>query len=253
MLRDALLASQTAASLRAVLAPKLSGSLTATAALCIHPVQHILLFSSVAALMGNAGQANYAAANATLDAMGQMLQQQGAPTGSLQWGPWAGSGMASPVVAARLAAQGVGLVTPLQGLGLLHTLLDGVWAPAILAPLVALDWGRMLRAAPRQSAFFGELAVISTPAAPAAQPPALQPLAPRVPKQQQLLAEVLDVLAGVLGAAIEPHAAFMSAGLDSLGAGMDARIPRRFPRTRHVQRSHPPPSPSSCPGFCRCC
>ena len=230
VLRDALLASQSASSLRAVLAPKLSGGLAATAALRTHPVQHVLLFSSVAALMGNAGQANYAASNATLDALGHTLQQQGAPAGSLQWGPWAGGGMASPGVAARLAAQGVGLVTPAHGLGLLHTALEGRWAPPVFAPLVALDWGRMLRGATRQSTFYAELAGAVAPASAAPAPqPAAQPSSVQVPSQQELLAEVLDTLVGVLGAQIEAHTAFMAAGLDSLGTWLWAHPAHSMP------------------------
>jgi hypothetical protein len=54
------------------------------------PVAFSLLFSSVASLLGSAGQVNYAAANAALDAAAAADNAMGISTTSVRWGAWAG-------------------------------------------------------------------------------------------------------------------------------------------------------------------
>lgn len=54
------------------------------------PLAFSLLFSSVASLLGSAGQANYAAANSALDAAAAADNAMGISTTSVRWGAWAG-------------------------------------------------------------------------------------------------------------------------------------------------------------------
>ncbi len=118
VLEDALLPSLTLSSLRRVVAPK-AASLTAwQQASLLHPAAAHVLFSSVASLLGSPGQAAYSAANATLDMAAAVARVAGQPLTSIQFGPWAGAGMASrhASTSARMERMGLALLQPAQAL-----------------------------------------------------------------------------------------------------------------------------------------
>ncbi|MGX6745791.1 SDR family NAD(P)-dependent oxidoreductase, partial [Streptomyces xantholiticus] len=96
-----------------------------------------VLFSSMAALMGSPGQANYAAANAALDALAVSRRAAGLPATSLAWGVWSdATGMAAQLgeaELARLERMGMGALTAETGLGLFDQSLDV--DAAVVAPV----------------------------------------------------------------------------------------------------------------------
>jgi amino acid adenylation domain-containing protein/non-ribosomal peptide synthase protein (TIGR01720 family) len=80
-------------SLWSVLRPKVAGTFVLHEATRNLPLDFFVLFSSVASVLG-AREAHYAAANQFLDAFAHARQAIGLPALSVNWGPWAGKGMA---------------------------------------------------------------------------------------------------------------------------------------------------------------
>lgn len=97
-----------------------------------------VLFSSLASLIGSAGQGNYASANAFLDALAAHREAQGLRGVSIAWGPWAEIGMAADVHnAAHLMELGMGMLPPHKALDLLERLLEQGAGPV---GAIAMNW-----------------------------------------------------------------------------------------------------------------
>jgi len=119
VLADAALANQTASGLRKVAAPKSVALQLLVQQLVSLPVVSNVLFSSMAALLGSAGQGNYAATNAALDAAARQLQGAGLCAASVQFSAWSGAGMAA-ATASKVDAMGIGALSPSAGLSALE-------------------------------------------------------------------------------------------------------------------------------------
>lgn len=120
VLDDALLVNQTPAHFATVLAPKLRAAWLLHQATLDEPLDLFLLYASASGILGTAGQANYAAANAALDALAEHRASLGLAAQAIDWGPWAGAGMAETLDA---GAGGIGRISPVAGAAVLDRLL----------------------------------------------------------------------------------------------------------------------------------
>nr|WP_264086256.1 type I polyketide synthase [Streptomyces marincola] len=85
---DTPLTTLTPQRLTTVLQPKINAAWNLHHQTQNHPIHTFTLYSSLSGLIGNAGQANYAAANTFLDALAHHRHANNQPTTSLAWGLW---------------------------------------------------------------------------------------------------------------------------------------------------------------------
>jgi acyl transferase domain-containing protein/NAD(P)-dependent dehydrogenase (short-subunit alcohol dehydrogenase family) len=216
----------------AVLRPKVDGAMVLHELTENLPLSAFVLFSSAAGTLGTAGQANYAAANAFLDALAHHRRAQGLPAVSLAWGLWAQqTGMTEHLTEtdlARLAHTGLDPLPTEAGLGLFD-LACGAEAPPVLVP------ARLAAARLAAQAAEGDVSPLFTALFPARARRAAPPPADSDSALRQRLtaltheeggAVLLDLvrthLAAVLGHPepddVSEHADFRESGVDSMTA-----------------------------------
>ncbi|MGF1428948.1 type I polyketide synthase, partial [Kitasatospora sp. LaBMicrA B282] len=231
VLADGTIGSLTPAQLERVLRPKVDAALHLDELTRELDLAAFVLFSSVSGTFGGAGQANYAAGNAFLDALARRRRALGLPATSLVWGPWAqGSGMTTELAEAdvtRMSRGGMVAFTAAEGLALYDAALalpDANPVPLRL-DLAALRGGEavatllrsLVRPATRRAAQAG--AVAADAAATLRQRLAGQGPAERLDLLLDLVCgQVAIVLGHASAQAVEPTRAFKELGFDSLTA-----------------------------------
>ena len=226
VLESALIGSMTPELLDRALAPK------ADAAWHLHeltkdaPLRAFVLFSSAAGLLGGAGQANYAAANAFLDALATHRQALGLPACAIAWGLWEGaSAMTEDMSEAdrrRVVGLGMRELSSERGLALFDMALDSQQALVLAATLDP----RILRAQARAGALAAMLAdLVRVPKRrpderreSLAERLAVVPEAERRVVRDLVRANVAMVLGYDSPAQIDERRAFKELGFDSLSA-----------------------------------
>ena len=140
VLADAALGNQSWETFERVLWPKMLGAWHLHRATEHRELDLFLLFSSIVGTMGNAGQANHAAANAFLDQLAAHRRARGLPGQAIAWGAWSGLGEAEEQrerITRQRSAFGGGWFTPQQGLRALDRLVRQDPATAVV---MAMDW-----------------------------------------------------------------------------------------------------------------
>jgi acyl transferase domain-containing protein/NAD(P)-dependent dehydrogenase (short-subunit alcohol dehydrogenase family)/acyl carrier protein len=231
---DGALINQSWETFASVLSAKVDG------ARCLHrlslgrTLDHFVLFSTSAALIGNRGQSNHAAANAYLDALAEHRRGVGLPGLSVNWGAWGELGaVAAGSYAAAMAERGVKTFTIAQGLdGLGRAMIAAGGVGRARYGFVAVDWPKFLagyggrtppflsQAAPKAALAGAKAATRTTPAAPTRDFRALltaeKPESRRGKLAELLRAEAAEVLGLSDPTRIDMGQALNEIGLDSL-------------------------------------
>ena len=241
---DATLPNQTLGRVRTVLAPKVDSARLWAQPAGLSPSTMHVTFSSVAALLGSPGQANYSATNAILDAMAESWKSQGASGLSVQWGAWAEGGMAAANAATAKAVErmGMGMVEADSGMAALQAMLmQSSASAAALYAAVPFIWRTFMARLPGSAVppMFESFAAYWRPSVQEEIPTAAASVpslfitssAPRKvvaskataatavgPSKEVLSLQVHEAVKSVLGSSVGGDDALMAAGLDSLGS-----------------------------------
>jgi acyl transferase domain-containing protein/acyl carrier protein len=142
LLDDGLLAQQTPARFRKVMAPKIPGAWNLHSLTLKNNLDFFILYSSAAGLFGSPGQGSYAAANTFLDALAHYRHTQGLPALSIDWGAFSEVGLAAAQAnrGTRLEGRGTRSLSPAQGLGVLSRVLEGGAIQIGVVPLDIRQW-----------------------------------------------------------------------------------------------------------------
>ncbi len=225
VLADASLANQDWERFEQVVWPKVLGAWHLHRATADCDLDLFVLFSSVAGILGNPGQANHAAANAFLDQLAAHRRALGLPGQAIAWGAWSGLGEAEEQrerIAQRREAAGTGWFSPEQGLSVFDRLLREDPTTAVV---LAADWSVFGEAIEGRPSLFEDL----LPAAEDASADSLGTAedllsqlgaAPAEAREELLVSFLQQEVQAVLRlpAAPEPAVGFFDLGIDSLMA-----------------------------------
>ncbi|WP_455431167.1 type I polyketide synthase, partial [Streptomyces anandii] len=240
VLDDGVIASQSPVSVDRVFGPKVGGALNLHELTRDADLSAFVLFSSSSGVFGGPGQANYAAANAFLDALAQRRRAHGLAATSLAWGLWGdggSGGMASTLDETdlrRLRRSGLPPLSATEGRNLFDLAHEADEAALVLmrvdvrtlrsqaaqgtmSPLLR----GLVRAPLRRAAGAAGSATGGTGGG--AQGLAARLAAMTAPERDRVLLDLVRTqVAAVLGhagpAAVEPARAFKELGFDSLTA-----------------------------------
>jgi myxalamid-type polyketide synthase MxaB len=230
VLDDGILQQQNWQRFERVMAPKVQGAWNLHTLTQKLPLDFFVLFSSTAALLGSAGQANHCAANTFLDALAFYRRTQGLPATSINWGAWGEIGIAAQrQLLERIGSTGEESMAPQQAFQALEQLL---WDSPVQVGVSSINWSRYLSGQSATWPFFTDfrvelqgvrlLSVEGTKEENKGDSLRLTLVsAPLAERQQLLKSRITEQVAKVLGfpaARLEIAESLTSLGLDSLMA-----------------------------------
>ena len=227
-LRDGVVNGQSWEDFQIPLQAKVQGTFNLHALCVDESLDFFVCFSSISALLGAAGQANYAAANAYMDALVSARRALGLPGASIQWGPFAEVGMAARLDRAhreKMAVRGLRALLPEDILKIVES------ACRVEAATVAAcnaDW-RKYAETESSNAVCKLLSNYCQPeaanhAGPSAEVQSMRTLFDQMalPQLRQAITDYLQKqVAGMLGMTpsdVDPARGLLEMGLDSLAA-----------------------------------
>ncbi len=217
-LADAALTNQDWERFERVLGPKALGAWRLHRATLDRELDMFVLFSSLAGVVGNRGQANHAAANAFLDQLARHRRALGLPGQAIAWGAWSGIGEAEEQrerIATQLADSAEEWITPQQGIRALARLVREDVGTSVAA---FIDWSAL----PLRASWLAEVVGRDKDQSSATEDDLLRRLGGLVPEQRRdelirfLEEQVVEILR--LRSAPAPSAGFFELGMDSLMA-----------------------------------
>jgi acyl transferase domain-containing protein/NADPH:quinone reductase-like Zn-dependent oxidoreductase/SAM-dependent methyltransferase/acyl carrier protein len=230
VLDDAIVLQQNRERLWKAMAPKVKGAWNLHRLTLDLPLDHFVLFSSVVAMLGNAGQANYAAGSTFLDALAHYRRGQGLPGLAVNWGALAEAGYVArhAEVGQRLARRGVHSMPLADALAALGRLLNGDRAQVGIMQVDWQKWNGNAGPLPRKLSELVVRAEHDVHAGDGQANGSVDGIAAMLPAERRQLVQsrLCDHVARVLGTAgarVEMDKAITSQGLDSLMA-VDLRI-----------------------------
>ena len=213
VLDDGILLRQTVERFKKVMAPKVAGAWNLHLASQHLALDFFICFSSIASLLGSPGQANYAAANAVMDALAHYRHRQGLPALSINWGPFAEKGMAAKISERTMPESGITPMTPAMGWLAFKSLLGAARQLAV----VPIEWSKFTNKS-QIPPFFAEFVTDKQEGAILAHALRVQlKEAPASERQALLMAHLKEQVSQVLGIEqVHPSQGFFDMGMDSL-------------------------------------
>ena len=201
--------------------PKVRGGWNLHLATERDPLDHFLLFSSIAAVLGTPGQANYAAANAFLDGLAHARRRAGLPATAVDLGIVDGAGVvarASEETRARILGRGIEAFSVERALEVLAELLRVEPVERVAA---AIDWTALLLPPEGRETCFSALArgqVRSAEGRSLLEELQATPAAKRAERIVAWVGEFLAQISGQDASDIDAGASLSRLGIDSLMA-----------------------------------